>query len=236
MRLARLLTASLVVLFLVSAAPVTAPPKVAAQPGLPELWNQLMNPGNRTFRGNAITFGDLDNTRSGLAGGQHPSVTMLSCSDSRVPPELVFYQTLGKLFIVRAAGNVADTFGIASIEYAIKHGYMNLFVVLAHERCGAIEAAIMPDPPLRDQTPSLNALVGRIRLSFTGPPCRIDEEGCWKRRAQRNAFFAVEDLKSRSAVIRKAIDVDKVPVVVAYYNLNGSVEALSPIPTSSRGH
>lgn len=201
-------------------------------------WLELMR-GNTAFRGDSITFGDLKYTRTKLAGGQKPRVTVLACSDSRVPPELVFHRNLGELFVVRAAGNVADTFGVASVEYAIDHKWTKLLVVLAHEKCGAVEAAIGPDPPLPRQTPSLNALVKQIRSSFTGAPCSLKyplepldpaSAACWKRRAVQNALHEVDDLKARSALIKKAIDVDHLPVVVAYYNLkSGDIEVLSPL-------
>jgi carbonic anhydrase len=236
MRVVRLLTASLALLFLVSAGPVATQPVAATSNGqLPDLWESVLKPGNRAFQGDAITFSGLKKTRGDLIrDGQHPPITILACSDSRVPPELVFRQTLGQLFVVRTAGNVADVFGIASIEYGIKKDYTKLLVVLAHEKCGAVEAAINPDPPGEDQTPSLNALVAKIRESFTGPACGINERGCWQRRAEGNAFNAVKDLKKRSKVIEKAIDVNNLPVVVAYYNLDGTVVALSPVATSGK--
>ncbi|HEU4940175.1 MAG TPA: carbonic anhydrase, partial [Candidatus Eisenbacteria bacterium] len=72
-----------------------------------------------------------------LARDQHPHAVVLSCSDSRVPPEIVFDQGLGDLFTVRVAGNIADDAVIGSIEYALEHLGARLVVVLGHERCGA---------------------------------------------------------------------------------------------------
>src|SRR5215218_7417660 len=80
--------------------------------------------------------------RTSVAGGQHPIAVVLSCSDSRVPPELVFDQGLGDLFVVRVAGNVADDAVIASIEYAVEHLGPTLVVVLGHEKCGAVAATL----------------------------------------------------------------------------------------------
>jgi carbonic anhydrase len=77
-----------------------------------------------------------------LAGGQHPHAIVLSCADSRVPPEIVFDRGLGDLFTVRVAGNIAGDAEIASIEYAVEHLHVPLLVVLGHESCGAVGAAI----------------------------------------------------------------------------------------------
>src|SRR5213075_2839071 len=84
-----------------------------------------------------------------LAKGQHPYATILGCSDSRVPPELVFDAGFGELFIVRVAGNVISTEIMGTLQYAGVHLRTPLFVVLGHEGCGAVDAALTArhDPP-----------------------------------------------------------------------------------------
>jgi carbonic anhydrase len=77
-----------------------------------------------------------------LARGQRPPAIVLSCSDSRVPPEIVFDQSLGEIFVVRVAGNVPDPVVVGSIEYAAEHLGSSLVLVLGHERCGAVTAAV----------------------------------------------------------------------------------------------
>jgi carbonic anhydrase len=77
-----------------------------------------------------------------LIAGQHPVAVILSCSDSRVPPEVVFDQGLGDLFVVRVAGNVAGDHELASIEYAVEHLHCPLVVVMGHQGCGAVTAAV----------------------------------------------------------------------------------------------
>src|SRR6187399_2202968 len=77
-----------------------------------------------------------------LAKGQQPYATILGCSDSRVPPELVFDASFGELFIVRVAGNVISPEVMGSIQYAAAHLHTQLFVVLGHEGCGAVQAAL----------------------------------------------------------------------------------------------
>jgi carbonic anhydrase len=80
--------------------------------------------------------------RDQLAAGQRPFAVIVGCSDSRVPPELVFDQGLGDLFVVRIAGNVVDDSALASIEYAVEHLGAHTIVVLGHERCGAVKAVL----------------------------------------------------------------------------------------------
>src|SRR4051794_29423354 len=77
-----------------------------------------------------------------LAKGQHPYVTVLGCSDSRVPPELLFDAGFGELFVIRVAGNVLGPAIAGTLQYAGMHLHTPLFVVLGHEGCGAVEAAI----------------------------------------------------------------------------------------------
>lgn len=80
--------------------------------------------------------------RAEVAGGQHPFTIVLGCSESRVPPETVFAQRIGDLFTIRLAGNVADSFALGSIEYAVEHFKSPLLVVLGHSRCGAVIATL----------------------------------------------------------------------------------------------
>lgn len=75
-----------------------------------------------------------------LEAGQHPIAVVISCSDSRVPPELIFDQGLGDLFVIRNAGNIVDDYELGSVEYAVEHLHTKLVVVMGHESCGAISA------------------------------------------------------------------------------------------------
>ena len=80
--------------------------------------------------------------REELTKGQHPFATVLSCSDSRVPPEVVFDQALGDIFIIRVAGNVIEPTILGSIEYGVEHLHTPLLIILGHEQCGAVKAAL----------------------------------------------------------------------------------------------
>jgi carbonic anhydrase len=80
--------------------------------------------------------------RLATAKAQHPFAIIVGCSDSRTPPEIIFDQNIGDLFVVRTAGNLADDFALGSIEYAVEHLGARLIVVLGHSRCGAVAAAV----------------------------------------------------------------------------------------------
>ncbi len=104
---------------------------------------QRLIEGNSRFReGNAHFPTVCKETLADLAKGQHPYATILGCSDSRVPPELIFDADFGELFIVRVAGNVISPEVMGSMQYAGAHLHTPLFVVLGHEGCGAVNAAV----------------------------------------------------------------------------------------------
>jgi carbonic anhydrase len=99
--------------------------------------------GNRRFVAGKARFPTVcKETLAALAKGQHPYATILGCSDSRVPPELIFDANFGELFIIRVAGNVISPEVMASLQYAGAHLHTSLFVVLGHEGCGAVKAAL----------------------------------------------------------------------------------------------
>jgi carbonic anhydrase len=215
---------SILVLFFVAFPLLAQTPFPAPwpKPTAPEAYWQTLMTGNATYMAGSLPYTGLGAQRDATVGGQHPPVTVFSCADSRVPPELIFGRAIGDLFVVRVAGNVAGPFDIASIEYAIDHDWTRLIVVMGHEDCGAVKAALDPnDPP----TPSLVALVQRIRESFglsmwTGPT-----DIAVKANARSSAAY----LLAHSAVIRKAVLDHHVGLIVAYYNLkSGKVEEVQP--------
>ena len=177
------------------------------------IWQSLMD-GNRAYVGGKLTYNDLADQRHKSADHQNPPVTVLSCADSRVPPELIFNRSIDQLFVIRVAGNTADEFDIASIEFAIANGYTKEIVVLGHDSCGAVKAALgSGDGP----TPSLGVLVKRIRSSWTQKPASLDAA------IAANARASTAYLVSHSKVIRDAVDSKKVVIVTAIYHLDSGV-------------
>ena len=174
---------------------------------------------NRLKEGNARFVADkldgkLQNSsrRESIIGGQEPYAIILSCADSRVVPELTFDTGLGELFVVRVAGNVANSSSIASIEYAVAHVGTKLIVVLGHQNCGAVTAALAGG----DNGYNLNHL-----LSHITPAMAASKEGATVDDVtKKNAELTVGELKNRSEIIKNAIDKGDVKVVPAYYNLD----------------
>ncbi len=124
-----------------------APPPGTANPAPPSLTPDqaliLLKEGNRGFLAGRTPRSDVNGRRRlEIAREQHPIGVLVSCSDSRVPPELLFGRGLGELFIIRNAGNTIDTVAMGSLEYAVTQLNVPLVVVMGHERCGAVAAAV----------------------------------------------------------------------------------------------
>jgi carbonic anhydrase len=151
---------------------------------------------------------------------QKPYAVVLSCSDSRVPPELAFDQRLGDLFVVRVAGNVATDEAIGSIEYALaKLKTPKLILVLGHEDCGAVKAA-MDRQPVAGLIPSI---LNRILPAVKGiPPSELDNA------VKENVRETVHLLPVYSPIISDAVTAKRVAIQGAYYSFkSGKVELVN---------
>lgn len=129
------------------AGPVLAAAPDVANPAPPSLTPdqalEALKRGNREFlAGKAVAQNSDGRRRLEIARAQYPIAVLVSCSDSRVPPELLFGRGLGELFIIRNAGNTIDTVAMGSLEYAVAELNVPLVVVMGHERCGAVSAAV----------------------------------------------------------------------------------------------
>ena len=188
-----------------------------------QLWTAMLQ-GNKQFAGGKIVYDNLKAERELLKDNQFPPITVLACSDSRVPPELAFNQSIGGIFVVRTAGNVADDFGLASIEFAISNGWTKLLIVLAHEDCGAIKASLGGADP---GTPSLLALARRIRTSFVGIPYDPTDKANVRKATEANARASAAQLLAGSAMVRDAVSTGRIKVVTAYYEMvSGEVKKI----------
>lgn len=152
--------------------------------------------------------------RNSLTGGQQPFAIILSCADSRVVPEMIFDCNIGDLFVVRVAGNIANMSSMASIEYAVAHLNCKLILVLGHESCGAVTAAVNGG----DNGPNLNHLVDHITDAV--------QAGEGKELAEVikiNAANNAKTLASNSQIIGDAVANNKVEIKSGYYNLGSGV-------------
>ena len=159
-----------------------------------------------------------EDRRLELTGGQAPWAIVLSCADSRVVPELAFDTGLGELFVLRVAGNIANTDTIASIEYAVAHLGTKLIVVMGHESCGAVGAALAGG----DNGYNLNHLLAQIT-----PAINQTASGDVNEVVRTNARLGAMDLSTRSQIISSAQENGGLEIVSAYYNLgSGAVDFL----------
>jgi carbonic anhydrase len=205
-----------------SQPPPQPQPTPAAPPAAIDFWAALEK-GNQQFVAGKLTYDKLKEEREQFRDAQVPPITVLACSDSRVPPELVFNQSLGALFVIRTAAAVADDFGIASIEFAISNGWTRLIVVLGHEHCGAVRAALGGSDP---DTEALRALARRIRLAFAGIPFDPRDAKNLTRATEATTRASAAQLLADSRVIRDAVLTDRVKVVSAFYGMDGKVKKI----------
>ena len=185
--------------------------------------------GNRRFaRGRTGDLPRIDpRRRAELVAGQAPQAVILSCADSRVPPEHVFRQGLGDIFVARVAGNVPLVGEIASIEYAVEHLHVPVLMVLGHSACGAVTAAVEQSRAATELTPSLTALVNEIMPAVReAEKSAPDESELVDAAVHINAQFAASNLLERSSVIRDAADAGHLKVVVGVYDLASGLVSL----------
>lgn len=182
---------------------------------------ERLKTGNENFVNDKLGGENQDSARRQTqTGGQAPFAIVLSCADSRVVPELAFDTGIGELFVVRVAGNIANTSSIASMEYAVAHLGTEIIVVLGHQSCGAVTAAVSGG----DNGYNLNHLLAHITpaIQASGEDADVDTV------IRKNALLTVEELTNRSSIISDAVNSGKVQIVPAYYHLDsGKVEFLS---------
>jgi len=189
---------------------------------------KLLN-GNRSYVSSRMTMQSASGpeTRQALAAGQRPYAIILSCSDSRVPPEIIFDKGLGEIFVVRVAGNIPDPIIIGSIEYAVEHLGSPLIMVLGHSRCGAVMAAV-------EVTGHEHGNIGAI-VNIISPAVQMAKEetkGADKSQlieaaVEMNVKLTAKSLVEHSQTIRSRVDSGKLKIVTAKYELDsGTVKLL----------
>ena len=165
----------------------------------------------------------LDRQRQ-LVSGQHPHAEILSCSDSRVPPEIVFDQGLGDLFIIRVAGNVASDTELASLEYGAEHLHIPLLVVLGHESCGAVTAAVQGGPPEGHLAALVDLLKPAVEKTHGMPGDPVSNV------VRINVEMVVKQLRSSTPILSELVAHGKLKIVGAVYSIDtGSVTWLPDV-------
>jgi carbonic anhydrase len=181
---------------------------------------QKLMDGNKRFASSQSNHPNSDFSRiSEVAKGQNPFAVVVSCSDSRVPPEIIFDQGLGDLFVIRTAGEVVDDIALASIEYAVEHLNVNLIVVLGHQKCGAVDAAVNGG----ELTPHLKILVDDIRPVVER--AKKQNGDLLFNSIRENVYHVANQIASSKPILEEFVHENKLNVVGAYYNLEkGTVE------------
>src|SRR5271156_4135673 len=181
--------------------------------------------GNERYVAGVMKRHDFRTEREALAGGQNPFAGILSCADSRIAPEYAFDSARGDLFVVRVAGNFADEDGIASLEYAVKFLGTPLLVVLGHDSCGAVSAAIKTVKDGAELPGHLPQLVEHIAPAVK---TAMSEPGDLLANAIReNVILNVEKLKTATPILSDYFSQGKINVVGGIYKLkDGRVEWL----------
>ena len=175
---------------------------------------QRLKDGNARFAAGASTRRDwLD-----LSGGQHPFATILGCSDSRVPPEILFDAGLGDLFIVRVAGNVVGAEILGSLGYELEHLRTPLFVVLGHERCGAVQAALQGKLHGLKEQRTIAELIDVILPALTEINPSEPAEQQWHHAVEANVRWAVRQLAETPGG-RDAVEAQQIELIGAVYEL-----------------
>jgi len=163
--------------------------------------------------------------RKELAKGQKPYAVVVACSDSRVSPEIIFNESLGKIFVIRTAGNVVDPITIGSIEYAVEHLGTPFIVVLGHQSCGAIKAAL-------ESKGHAEGNIGEIIKKITPAVTKVKstakaEDNVEYLVIKQNVKNVIDNITSKSKIISEEKNHGKVQIIGAYYSIEtGKVEKL----------
>ncbi|MEK6795505.1 MAG: carbonic anhydrase [Spirochaetota bacterium] len=181
---------------------------------------ERLTAGNKRFTTGTMQHGHMTSARrmATAKDGQRPFATVLTCSDSRVPPEVLFDTGLGDVFVVRVAGNVCAANEAGSIEYGAGHVGTRLVVVLGHTKCGAVTAVVKGE----HVSPVIAKLVKPItpaayRAHIMNGPCCVEKE--IRTAIALNIFNAITDLFRQSAELRSLVREGKAEVVGALYDI-----------------
>ncbi len=189
---------------------------------------KTLQAGNERFVGgklNSVTIEEINARRAELAKGQKPFAVVVCCSDSRVGPEIVFDQELGNIFVVRTAGQVLDAAGIGSIEYAVAHLGSPLVVVLGHEHCGAVAAAVADAKEPGHIADVIKAIRPAVKASKDMPGDPLDNA------IKANVQDIAAKLKKTGPIISESVKAGRVKVIGGVLSLNSGKVNILPEET-----
>ncbi|MCA1944020.1 MAG: carbonic anhydrase [Desulfovibrio sp.] len=196
----------------------------------------LLVDGNARFvRGEVIHPNQREDRRKDTSlNGQHPFVTVLSCADSRVPPEILFDRGIGDVFSVRVAGNVAAVDEIGTIEYGTEHLGTPLLVVLGHTQCGAVTAVVRGDQ-VGGSIPQLVAPIAPVAERVKAAMAGQEMHAVVAAAIEENVWQVIDDIFKGSPIVRHLVQEGKLSVQGAMYVLeSGVVRFMGKHPEEAR--
>lgn len=167
--------------------------------------------GNQRFLSNMPINTNYEEQIDATKELQKPHSLILTCMDSRVPPEIIFDQGIGNIFVVRNAGNLQDEIVLGSMEYAVKFAGSKLIVVMGHSHCGAVKGAIG-----NVQSGNLTQLVDKIKPCI---PVDSDGDDLVDETAKNNVQQTIQQIIENSETIRELLSADKIAIVSAFYDI-----------------
>ena len=198
-------------------------PEQAAQGLTGKLVIERLIAGNKRYVNDVTSLSHHGaDRRKELTKGQHPIAVLVTCSDSRVPPELLFDQGIGDIFVVRTAGNVIDAVALGSIEYACEHLHVPLVMVLGHEKCGAVTAALGHEAP----PGHILAVVEQIQNNLVA--IKPGEGEPVEQAMQCNARAVARTINNSKPIMEHLVKAGNVTVVAARYDLDSG--EVTPLP------
>lgn len=178
---------------------------------------KLMDGNARFASGNATHPDQSAERRAEVVSAQHPFAVVVGCSDSRVPPEIVFDQGIGDIFVVRTAGEVMDNASLGSIEYAVEHLSVPLVVVLGHDSCGAVKAAVEGGEAPGHIASLVEAIKPAVDEAKNGTQA---QDQLLNISIDNNVKNIVSDLNSSEPILSEYVKEGKLKIVGARYHLD----------------
>ena len=189
-----------------------------------QAWQRLLEGNTRFAAGTSVHPHQTAARRTELTGGQQPFAVIVGCSDSRVSPEIIFDHGLGDLFVVRVAGNIVDDVVLGSIEYAVEHLGAPLIVVLGHESCGAVTAAVRAGKVHGHISSIVEVLKPAVKRA------RMQTGSVVENVISANVEITVERLKQSPPILSEFVKAGKLEIIGAYYDLKtGLVSEQHPL-------
>ncbi len=183
---------------------------------------QALIDGNKRFAAMKPAHPNQDKgRRDEVKGGQKPFAVIVGCSDSRIPPEILFDQGIGDLFVIRLAGNIVDDTALGSIEYAADHLGTRLIVVLGHSKCGAVTATAQGGEAHGHIGRIVQLIIPALERAKGKPGDLVDNA------IRENALLVTAAIASSKPILSKMVEKGKIAVVPLYYDIDtGVVELL----------